>query len=58
MIFLIFGMCMFYHFLAMESLRLGQCILLLLLFLIYFAVICYQQWMIVQPAAELPSLAD
>lgn len=43
-LFQILGMCMYYHFMAKESLDLNQCIFLLLLFLIYIAVICYQQW--------------
>ena len=44
MIFQIAGMCLFYHFMATESLTLRQCVLFLLMFLLYVAVICYQQW--------------
>ena len=42
MLFIIFGLCLYYHFLATESLSMVQCILLLLVFFIYIAVIYYQ----------------
>ena len=44
MIFTILAMSLYYYFLAMESLNLSQCILLILFFLFYVAVICLQQW--------------
>ena len=42
MLFVIGGICLFYHFLAIESLSLTQCLLLLMLFLVYVGVIYYQ----------------
>lgn len=42
MTFQIFGLGLYYHFLAMESLTLTQCILLILVFCGYIAVICFQ----------------
>ena len=44
MLFTIGGICLFYHFLAIESLSLTQCLLLLMLFLVYVGVIFYQQY--------------
>ena len=40
-VFIIVGMALFYHFLVSESLTVTQCILLLLLFLVYVGIICY-----------------
>ena len=44
MVFIIAGLCLFYYFLSAESLSLGQCLILLLLFAFYVAVVCVQQW--------------
>ena len=43
MIFIIIGLSLFYSFLEKESLSLGQCIILLMVFLLYVAAVAYQQ---------------
>lgn len=43
MLFIILGLALFYHFLATESLSFSQCIILILVFFIYVAVIYFQQ---------------
>ncbi len=40
--FIILGLAAYWHFLAKESITLYQCMSLILLFLIYVAVICFQ----------------
>ena len=42
MLFIIIGMSLFYHFMAMESLTFTQCISLMVLFLVYVAVVIFQ----------------
>ena len=44
MSFQILGMGLYYHFMEIQSLTLGQCICLMAIFVIYIAVICIQQY--------------
>ena len=44
MSFLILGEVLFYFFMEIQSLTVGNCIILLALFAVYIAIICTQQW--------------
>ena len=44
MSFIILSMCLYYHFMEIESLTVTQCIILMVLFVVYIAVVYIQQW--------------
>lgn len=44
MLFSIFSLVLFYWFLAEETISLEECIGLIFVFILYVAVIAYQQW--------------
>ena len=58
MSFIILSMCLYYHFMEIESLTVTQCIILMVLFVVYIAVVYIQQWYQKKKEKELAEIEE